>query len=164
MKKEEISILYQYNAWANARILNAASKVNPEQFIAPSSFSHNGLRGTLVHTLFAEWIWRKRWEGTSPTERLMAEDFPTFKSLRERWDAEEKNLMAFVENVNEEKLDSTIHYHTTSGKSRQNTLWHLMVHLVNHGTQHRSEAAAMLTDLEHSPGDIDMIVFLREIN
>ncbi|MGZ9221207.1 MAG: DinB family protein [Anaerolineales bacterium] len=41
-------------------------------------------------------------------------------------------------------------------------LWHAMAHLVNHGTQHRSEAAAMLTDFGHSPGDVDMLYFLNE--
>jgi uncharacterized damage-inducible protein DinB len=37
-----------------------------------------------------------------------------------------------------------------------------MAHLVNHGTQHRSEAAAMLTEYGYSPGDIDFIIYLRE--
>jgi len=33
----------------------------------------------------------------------------------------------------------------------------MLVHVINHGTQHRSEAAALLTDAGHSPVDLDMI-------
>lgn len=162
MNKQDITILYQYNQWAAAKILNAAAKVTQDQYLAPASFPHGGLRGTLVHALFAAWIWHQRWEGTSPTERLKAEEFPTFDSLLARWLEEEKALMSFIEGLSDEKLEAKFSYKNTQGKPFERILWQAMAHVVNHGTQHLTEAAAILTDLGHSPGDIDMILFLIE--
>lgn len=162
MNKQDILTLYQYNQWANAKILDAASNITQDQYLADAFFPHGGLRGTLVHTLFAEWIWRKRWEGISPTVRLKPEEFPTFESLRIRWAEDERRLMAFVNGLTNEKLDAYFHYTSTNGTPFKRILWHAMAHLVNHGTQHRSEAAALLTDFGQSPGDIDMIYFLSE--
>ncbi len=161
MNKQDILTLYRYNQWANAKILNAAAHVTQEQYLAPASFPHGGLRGTLVHTLFAEWIWRNRWEGTSPGIRLKPEEFPTVESLRARWAEEEKQLMGFVDRLTDAKLNNTFNYLNTSGKPFTRILWHAMAHLVNHGTQHRSEAAALLTDFGCSPGDFDLIYFLE---
>lgn len=163
MNKQDITLLYKYNQWANARILNAASHVTSEQFLAPLTFPHGGLRGTLVHALFAEWIWRHRWEGISPSARLKPEDFPTFATLRSRWADEENRLMAFVEEVTDERLQNHFSYNATDGTSYERVLWHTMLHLVNHGTQHRTEAAALLTGFGHSPGDIDLVYFLDEM-
>ena len=161
MNKQDILILFKYNQWANAKILNAAAKVSQEQYLAPGSFPHGGLRGTLVHALFAEWIWRNRWEGISPTHRLKPEDFPTFESLFARWLAEEKQLMDFAEGLTDDNLNNRFSYTNISGKPFTKILWQAMAHLVNHGTQHRTEAAAILTDFGHSPGDIDLIYFLE---
>jgi len=160
MNKQDITLLYKYNQWANAKILDAASSVTSDQFLAPASFPHGGLRGTLVHTLFAEWIWRHRWDGTSPVVRLKPDDFPTFESLRSRWADEEKSLMSFVDQVTDERLNSYFFYKATDGSPYERILWQTMLHLVNHGTQHRSEAAALLTHFGQSPGDIDFIYFL----
>ena len=162
MNKADILLLYQYNQWTTKKILDAASKVTPEQFLAPGSFTHDGLRGTLVHALFSEWIWRNRWEGTSPTVRLKPDDFPSIEALRTRWEEEEKLLMTFVENVSEERLNSKFSYKATDGTPHERILWQAMAHLVNHGTQHKTEAAAMLTGFGQSPGDIDMILYLIE--
>jgi len=161
MNKQDIVLLYQYNQWANGNILNAASNITAEEFLVPASFPHGSLRGTLVHALFAEWIWRQRWEGNSPTVRFTPEDFPTIKSLQARWAEEEKQLMDFVDGLTDERLNNTFRYTNTAGKPFTRILWQAMAHVVNHGTQHRSEAAAILTDLGHSPGDLDLIYFLK---
>ena len=163
MNKQDIQLLYKYNSWANKRILNAAALANEEEFLAPAPYPHGGLRSTLTHTLFAEWIWRTRWQGESPTQRINPAEFPTFDSLRVRWLKEEIALKAFMDKLTDEKLNAAFQYKNTRGDQMENILWQAMVHVVNHGTQHRGEAAAMLTEFNHSPGDTDFIVFLREM-
>ena len=162
MNKQFISVMYQYNAWSNAKILDAASHVTQEQFLAPTFLPHGSLRGTLVHTLFAEWVWRKRWEGTPQNPTLQQEEFPTFESLQVRWTDEKTRLMKFVADLTDERLYGKINYVSTEGDPHERLLWETMMHLVNHGTQHKTEAAAILTGMGHSPGDIDLIVYLNE--
>jgi uncharacterized damage-inducible protein DinB len=164
MNKHDIQLLYEYNRWANARILRAAAKLTEEQYLAPGKFPHGGLRGTLVHMMFWEWVWRMRWQGTVPDnrDRLQPEEFPTFTSLHARWTEEENRLMDFVAALTDKKLNTEFDYTSTEGDQHRRVLWEAMAHVVNHGTQHRSEAAAMLTEMGHSPGDIDLIVFLNE--
>jgi uncharacterized damage-inducible protein DinB len=162
MNKQDIHVLYEYNRWANAHILGAAAQISEAQFLAPTTFPHGGLRGTLVHTLFGEWVWRMRWLGSPQNSLWKPEDFPTFTSLKTRWLEEEVLLMEFVDGLTEKRLKAEFDYISTEGSPHRRVVWEAMAHLVNHGTQHRSEAAAMLTAMGHSPGDIDLIVFLNE--
>lgn len=162
MQTHEIILLYDYNYWANQRILQATERVSPEQFVAPTSHTYGSLHGTLLHILSAEWIWRSRWQGDSPTAMLDPADFPTLAALRARWDSEEQQMRAFLAALRDQNLASMVQYATTSGRPSSQILWQVMLHVVLHGMQHRSEAAAILTDYGQSPGDIDLIVFLRE--
>jgi uncharacterized damage-inducible protein DinB len=58
MHIQDIRDLYDYNYWANHRLLARAEQVSAEQFVAASSHSYGSLQGTLVHALDAEWNWR----------------------------------------------------------------------------------------------------------
>ncbi len=159
MTPEYFKTLYDYNYWANELILRTAEQVSAEQFTARTSHSMGSLRGTLVHTLMAEWIWLARWQGVSPTERLREEDFPTLAAIRARWREEEEKMRAFLSALSESALTRVVRYTNTRGAAFERPLWEMLVHVVNHGTQHRAETAAILTALEHSPGDFDFIYF-----
>lgn len=164
MIKSDIELLFDYNRWCNGRILDAAARLTDEQFLAPGAFPHGGLRGTLVHTLFAEWMWRMRWQGTSSGHhhRWRPEEFPTCATLQARWMEEEALLMEFLAGLTDHRVQSALDYTSTEGGRHTRRLWQTMAHVVNHGTQHRAEAAAILTALGRSPGDIDLIVFMNQ--
>lgn len=164
MNSETILLLFDYNYWANARILDAAAGLTAEQYASTvPGLGHGGLRGTLVHMLSAEFIWRQRClEGVSPPALLQEADFPTLVALRERWAEEERLMRAGLARLTEKALAERIAYRTTGGRAMEDTRWQLLVHVVNHGTQHRAEVAMALTALGHSPGDLDLIIYLRQ--
>jgi len=163
MNKNDILTLYDYNYWANARVLKAAANVSPEQFVAPYKVSHGSLRGALAHVLAAETIWRLRCqEGISPAALPADSEFPSLEALRVRWAEEEQSMRSFLASLTDERLSQKIQYTTTKGVPFENVLWHLLAHVVNHGTQFRSEAAIALTAYGQSPGDLDMLIFFRQ--
>jgi len=161
--KETLTTLYNYNYWANQRILNSLAAVDSGQFTVPMpAFGNASLRTILVHIVMAEWIWRNRCqEKISPTAMLDEEDFPDLPTLVERYQVEETKMQAYLASLTEGDLEQTIHYQTTSGKPMADKLAYILHHVVLHGMQHRAEIAAILTDLGHSPGNIDLIVYLR---
>ena len=163
MNANDLRTLFDYNYWATARIMRVAQEVTPEQFTAPNTSSYGSLRGTLVHTMRAEMIWRRRLQGEpQPVDLPVETDFPMPKPLSKAWVAEELLMRAYLQGLSDKDVLKIVDYKNTKGVPFRNMVWHILTHVVNHGTQHRAEAAAMLTDFNHSPGDIDMILYFRE--
>ncbi len=156
-----LQTLYDYHYWAVGRLLDTAAHLDPTDLDVAPLKGLGSLRQILVHTLSAEWLWSNRLRGVSPSAMLDPAEFPTLSAIRARWAEEEATLRAVIAGLDEADLTQELAYRTTGGTAHSNPRWQILVHLANHGTQHRSEAAALLTALGHSPGDLDMIVFFR---
>lgn len=163
MQPQEVTLLFAYDAWATERIFGQAAKVSEAELLAPRPFGQGSLRDTLVHMVSAMWIWRTRCqEGRSPTQFLAAGDFADITAVQRRWQVESAALRDYVAGLNETDLGGTFHYQDTRGNRHQDQLWSILAHVINHSTQHRAEVAAILTTLGYSPGDLDLIVYLRQ--
>mgnify|MGYP003383129970 CR=1 FL=1 len=161
MRKSDIFFLYNYHCWANKRILHAAAALDDADFLAARSLVWGSVHRTLVHACGAEWLWRQRMLGHAPTALPTESDLPDLATIRARFEQEEAGMRAYLGSLTDEQLSSQISYRTTKGVEYRALLWELLFHVVNHGTQHRAEVAQALTDLGHSPGDIDVIVYQR---
>jgi uncharacterized damage-inducible protein DinB len=164
VNKADILMLFDYNYWANNRVLAQAAALPPSECEAPvPGLNGNTLKKTLVHVLAAEQIWRLRClDGISPAGALAPDMFPSFDALKQRWDQEEQLMRQGLARLPQEKLGETFAYQTTKGTTARNVRWQALVHMVNHGTQHRAEAGVVLSSLGRSPGDLDLILFLRD--
>ena len=165
MNPADLLLLIDYNTWANLRVLNAAQKLTTEQFSEPIGLSHKSVRGALVHVLGAEIVWRLRCQkGISPPGLPSELEYPDLESLRRRWQEEEQRMYIFVNSLTEEDMVRRFTYRSLQGLPKESTLWHALTHVVMHGTQFRAEAGVGLAQFGCSPGDLDLIVFLRERN
>lgn len=172
MLADVVRTMYEYNRWAYGRLLERVAELTPEQLNAPGTAGHGSIRETLVHALNAQRGWLSWWDGSNPAfattsttaggAGLKVEDLPDAGSLRREWQAIEGRTHTFASGLDDDKL-VLAYTRTRPGQPAQSLLlWQMMLHVVNHGTQHRSEIAAMLTAFDRSPGALDMTAFLRE--
>jgi uncharacterized damage-inducible protein DinB len=162
MMPEEMRVLYDYNAWANHRSLDAASSLAAEKFVQPMGSSFGSVRDTLAHIFGAEWIWLERFQGRSPASLPDTTQFKDAASLRERWSEHEARLLGFVRGLTQTDLDRVMEYKTLKYGVYRNPLWQSMQHLVNHGSYHRGQVTTLLRQLGAQPILTDLMHFYRE--
>lgn len=161
MDVEAIRSLYRYDRWVNGLLLEAAERLPAERSREKLGASFDSVHGTLAHVLGAEAVWLGRWHGEAPT-LLRGGDLPDLAAVRRRWAENDARLDRFLAELTPEKLVAPIGYTTTEGKRFEQPLWQMMLHLVNHGTHHRSELCEMLTRLGQPPPPTDLIYYYRE--
>lgn len=156
-----ISRLFDYNDWANERILACAEKVSDEQWRAPTDHSHGSLHQTLYHMLTVEWGWRNVCEHHAPPESGPSmDDLATVEALRAFKNEESKAMRRFLAGLSDADLAASTAVNDRELNTHSLVLWEMLVHINHHSAQHRSEAAAILTGYGQSPGDIDYIYYI----
>jgi uncharacterized damage-inducible protein DinB len=169
MTKDDIQLLYEYDRWANNRVLQAVSALSAEQFTRHLGGSFRSVRDTLVHIIGGEWIWLVYWKATSHSPIFFTElrtrrdalfnpvAFPNVAAVQLKWAEVEKEQVEFVNRVTNESLETVLPFRKT-----QISLAHLMQHLANHSTYHRGQVALMMRQIDAEPLATDFHVFLVE--
>jgi uncharacterized damage-inducible protein DinB len=142
-----------YERWATTKILDAASGIDEAAWSTPNLVGERGIGGILIHHLGAYQRWRHFLSGSTEEPRPEDEPLIAVDELPARWDVEWDWVDAWLARLADADLRQ---------EHEGMAMWQALLHVFNHGTQHRSEAAALLTDAGRSPGDLDLIDFAEE--
>ena len=158
--------MYEYSDEMNRKVIDVAAGLSEAQFTAQVVEGQPSVRDTLVHMIDAHVCHLSWWDGSMTRDESFArkfpvEDYPDIDAVRTFWTQVHRQTLAFIGTLSAEADLERIYARVLptyrGGGKIERRLWEMMLHVANHGTQHRSEVAVMLTALGHSPGDLDFL-------
>lgn len=147
----------RHNTMMNDRLLEACRGLTPEQLGATAVGTYGSIGATLVHTANAQAGYSARLLDVERPESLSEDDFPGFDALSERFALGNARLEEAAA-----KGDQAREVRVTGDDPPG--VWMMPVSLyllqaVNHGTEHRSQVATILTTLGIEPPEMDGWVY-----
>jgi uncharacterized damage-inducible protein DinB len=158
MDRGSLHALVRFHAWANRRILDTAAELSEDELRGPAPLDHRTAFDTLRHLVDVDWSWREFCAGHDVGRAyvwdfgIALDDLPSIAAFCAE---EDRRLAAYVSSLDAAHLDERLWI--GDGPDDAVPRWLILAHVVNHGTQHRSELARYLTDRGHSPGELDLL-------
>ncbi|HVZ16511.1 MAG TPA: DinB family protein [Terriglobales bacterium] len=152
----------QYKEWQVKRLLAAVKALPTETFEQQRGSSHGSIKGTLQHIYGADFVWLQRLKGHSLT-RADVHIPETLDELERRWLKLLAEWRAWASSIDEAAWHRTLDYTLFSGSPGSNPFWQVLLHVVNHGTQHGGQVMAMLRQAGVTPPAIDILMFYCEL-
>jgi uncharacterized damage-inducible protein DinB len=138
---------YRQNEWANLALIDLCSVLDDEQLDTTAIGTYGSIRDTLTHIASAEGSYAFRL-GHEPTPRLLSDDpWPGFEALKEMVSAAADALVAGSQGA----PDRLIQVGSDEGDKYEVEAEVILIQAFNHGTEHRSQIATILTTLGIEP-------------
>ncbi len=164
MTPESIARLFDYNYWAFERVWGCIEQITDEQFIQPLGYSRGPIRDQVVHLMSATWRWVERLQLVEASPRLVYEDFTSKAATKTMWDQMRGDVMRYIRSLDQAQLDEVIRWEISSlALTSHSPRWELLLHVANHGTDHRAQILAMLHEhFRVGTVEQDMLLYLVE--
>jgi uncharacterized damage-inducible protein DinB len=149
--------LFDYNEWANDRVLEAAARVDEAELLRERNASFGSIHGILLHNLGSHVSWLIKWTGAPPVLARLDEGH-VVAGLKESYATVHRALRDYVGSLTEEQVEQVTSLSDPQDgvwRTWERPAWQMLLSVGSHAMAHRAEAAMLLTELGASPGEID---------
>jgi uncharacterized damage-inducible protein DinB len=156
--------LARYNVWATQQLLAAIEPVNEFDYRRDLRLFFKSIHGTLNHLLVGEhMLWQRRFaRGESPKVELDMEVEPERDRLAQALKGGAKVWEPLITSWPAERFDGKLAYTNMRGQAMSLPFATTLAHVFNHGTHHRGQISAALTQLGQPAPELDLVFFLQQ--
>jgi uncharacterized damage-inducible protein DinB len=151
-----------YTEWASRRLLDAAAGLTPDELTRDFGTADRSVLGTLLHVYGADYAWIERMHGNS-ISKLPYHHSASLSWLQSEWPAILQRWKEYASALTADTAEAEIAYRTFSGDAYRTPAWQIILHVVNHGTHHRGQAAGFLRALGKIPPALDLVHYFRQL-
>jgi uncharacterized damage-inducible protein DinB len=143
--------LYQFNAWANHRVI---------QYLKDQKVNHEKIVSVMGHIAAAEMLWLHRVAGL-PKPNVKLWSSYSLNELSSMLAAADKHWLEYIQET--ENFNRELSYTNYTGDPFINNVEAIMIHTVNHASYHRGQVAMLLRQFGVEPINTDFITYDRVI-
>jgi uncharacterized damage-inducible protein DinB len=158
MNADAFRHLYGYHFAENRRIWDYVTQLSHEQFTQHSDYSHGSVRDQIVHLMDVDEVWFSELRGVEPSEPLSPLSGDDRGIIRARWDSVEQMTRGYLAELRDDMLFTKPIKEPEEDKDL--TVWQVLLHVVNHGTDHRAQILRLLNDLGVETTSQDYIFYV----
>lgn len=152
--------LYDYHFAENRKVWEACTQLSPEQFIQHAAYSRGSVRDQIVHLMECDDTWFSELGGAEPFEQLPSSATDDREIIRAYWDRLEQKMRDYLAQLQDAMLFATPI--TEPEEDKDLIVWQVLLHVANHGTDHRAQLLRLLNDLGVETSYQDYIFYVYE--
>jgi uncharacterized damage-inducible protein DinB len=133
--------------------------LSDEAFTRDAGYSHGSVRNQVVHLMSVDDAWFGDLRGGEAPDSPDPASLPDRASLREHWDGVERRMRDYLARLHDDML---LAKPIAEGEDKDLVLWQILLHVVNHGTDHRAQLLRLLNDLGVETVSQDYIFYAHD--
>jgi uncharacterized damage-inducible protein DinB len=134
------------------------AQLSYKQFIQYVDYSHGAVRDQIIHLINVEEVWFSELRGGVPSDPLPPTTCDDRNIIRSHWDSVEQFVCDYLAELPDKMLfDKPI---MEPEEDKNLMIWQVLLHVVNHGTDHRAQLLRLLHDLGVKTTSQDLIFYV----
>ncbi|MHC1781944.1 MAG: DinB family protein [Anaerolineaceae bacterium] len=155
-----LSVLHQYNQYANSLLFESAKLLSEDELTRTSSPSHGSVLGLLQHMLGTEVFFLLECQGLPPAQDT--DEVSCLNQLKELYYQVSQQREKYLQNATEEEMQERIRVNIGSGMVEL-PRWQFLAQSLLASIHHRGELSIVMTGLGYPLPTLDPIIqFVQE--